>query len=44
MSFICPEFERGRAVVIAGKERVIVQVDPGDYMMRFIRTGEASAA
>lgn len=44
MGFICPEFERGRAVVIAGRERAIVQVDPGSYMMEFVRTGESSAA
>jgi len=44
LGFVCPEFERGRAVIIAGHERAIVQVDPGEYLYPLVVTGEAAAA
>lgn len=44
LSFVCPDYQPGVGVVIAGKERAVVAIDPGEHLWPLVVTGEAAAA
>ncbi|HUY61284.1 MAG TPA: DUF87 domain-containing protein [Candidatus Dormibacteraeota bacterium] len=44
LSVLTPDYEPGRAVVLSGSERAIVQIDPGDHLLPIVRTGREAAA
>ena len=43
LSFVCPDYQPGCGIVIAGKERAIVAMDPGEHLWPLVVTGEAAA-